>query len=105
MVNKWNSQSFSKTLNFELKDKRPPSVVGKLNDIALYYGQDKISFVIPPDLFYDPDGPLLIFSSHWYSDNITVTISSETDSDCKFFIFEILKLYLWFVIAIYFILK
>ena len=84
MVNKWNSQSFRKTLNFELKDKRPPSVVGKLNDITLYYGQDIISFEIPPDLFYDPDGPLLIFSSHWYSNNISVSISSETNSDCRF---------------------
>ena len=86
MVNKWNSQWFSKTLNFILKDKRPPSVVGKLNDITLYYGQDIIAFEIPSDLFYDPDGPLLIFSSNWYSYNISVTISSETDGDCKIFI-------------------
>ena len=84
MVNKWNSQWFSKTLNFDLKDKRPSSVVGKLNDITLYYGQDLVSFEIPPDLFYDPDGPLLIFSSHWYSNNISVSISSASGNNRKY---------------------
>ena len=83
MVNKWNSQSFNKTLNFELKDMKPPSVVGKLNDITLYYGQNIISFEVPPDLFYGPDSPLLIFSSHWYSNNISVSISSDTGNNCK----------------------
>ena len=60
-----------------LLDKKPPSLVGKLQNVTAFKGQDPIDIMVPSDLFYDPDDNVKILFLPWISNGINVAKFSD----------------------------